>query len=139
VTAEACTGGRIAKACTDLPAARNGFEAECRLLQRTQGALLGVSRTLASEGAVSEAGSGKWAVGALEPAGGEVAIAVSGIAVRTGVCPQTGRRSGLLGQAPATTGSGSRVAARFAGDRAQVRRRAVHRALAGLLDLENSS
>jgi len=141
--AESCTGGWIAKACTDLPGSsqwfRGGVVAYCNELKA---ALLGVSPgTLASEGAVSEAVVREMAVGALERLGGEVAIAVSGIAGPDGGVP--GKPVGTVWLAWARRcDTGVRVhavAARFAGDREQVRRRAVHRALAGLLDLENSS
>ena len=143
VTAESCTGGWIAKACTDLPGSsqwfRGGVVAYCNELKA---ALLGVSPgTLASEGAVSEAVVREMAVGALERLGGEVAIAVSGIAGPDGGVP--GKPVGTVWLAWARRcDTGVRVhavAARFAGDREQVRRRAVHRALAELLDLENSS
>jgi nicotinamide-nucleotide amidase len=138
VTAESCTGGWIAKTCTDLPGSsrwfRGGVVAYCNELKA---ALLGVSpETLAAEGAVSEAVVREMAVGALERLGGDVAVAVSGIAGPDGGVP--GKPVGTVWLAWAQRGdTGVRVravAVSLAGDRRQVRRRAVHRALAGLLE-----
>lgn len=138
VTAESCTGGWIATTCTDLPGSsqwfRGGVVAYCNELKV---ALLGVSpETLAAEGAVSEAVVREMAVGALERLGGDVAIAVSGIAGPDGGAP--GKPVGTVWLAWAIRcDTGVRVhaeEARFAGDRRQVRRLAVQRALAGMLD-----
>jgi nicotinamide-nucleotide amidase len=138
VTAESCTGGWVATTCTDLPGSsrwfRGGVVAYCNELKV---ALLGVSpETLAAEGAVSEAVVREMALGALERLGGDVAIAVSGIAGPDGGAP--GKPVGTVWLAWAKRcDSGIRVhavAACFAGDRRQVRRRAVQRALAGILD-----
>lgn len=139
VTAESCTGGWIAKVCTDLPGSsrwfRGGVVAYCNELKV---ALLGVRPgTLASEGAVSEAVVSEMAVGALERLGGEVAIAVSGIAGPDGGLP--GKPVGTVWLAWAErSDTGIRVhavAECFAGDRQQVRRMAVQRALAGMLEM----
>lgn len=138
VTAESCTGGWIAKTCTDLPGSsrwfRGGVVAYCNELKA---AVLGVNaETLAAEGAVSEAVVREMAVGALERLGGDVAVAVSGIAGPDGGVP--GKPVGTVWLAWAHRGdAGVRVhavAVSLAGDRRQVRRRAVHRALAGLLE-----
>lgn len=138
VTAESCTGGWIATTCTDLPGSsrwfRGGVVAYCNDIKV---ALLGVSpETLAAEGAVSEAVVREMAVGALERLGGDVAIAVSGIAGPEGGTP--GKPVGTVWLAWAKRcDTGVRVhavAERFVGDRGQVRRMAVQRALAGILD-----
>lgn len=138
VTAESCTGGWIAKTCTDLPGSsrwfRGGVVAYCNELKV---ALLGVSPgTLAAEGAVSEAVVREMAVGALQRLGGDVAVAVSGIAGPDGGAP--GKPVGTVWLAWAQRcDAGVRVhavAECFAGDRRQVRRMAVQRALAGMLD-----
>jgi nicotinamide-nucleotide amidase len=138
VAAESCTGGWIAKTCTDLPGSsrwfRGGVVAYCNELKV---ALLGVSAgTIASAGAVSEAVVREMAAGALERLGGEVAIAVSGIAGPEGGAP--GKPVGTVWLAWAkrcdTGVQVHAVAACFAGDREQVRRMAVHRALVGVLE-----
>jgi nicotinamide-nucleotide amidase len=100
-------------------------------------AMLGVRpETLAAEGAVSEAVVQEMALGALERLGGDVAVAVSGIAGPDGGGP--GRPVGTVWLAWAVRDTeGPRVQAvqaRFGGDRDRVRRMTVQRALAGLLD-----
>jgi nicotinamide-nucleotide amidase len=138
VTAESCTGGWIAKVCTDLPGSsrwfRGGVVAYCNELKVAQ---LGVRpETLAAEGAVSEAVVREMALGALERLGGDVAVAVSGIAGPEGGTP--GKPVGTVWLAWAVRqGADLRAHAvmdRFAGDRDAVRLLAVHRALSELLD-----
>lgn len=137
VTAESCTGGWIAKVCSDLPGSsrwfRGGVVAYSNELKLE---LLAVrAETLAAEGAVSEAVVREMALGALERLGGDVAVAVSGIAGPDGGAP--GKPVGTVWLAWAVRGASPRVhavEARFPGDRDRVRRLAVHRALAGLLD-----
>jgi nicotinamide-nucleotide amidase len=138
VTAESCTGGWIAKVCTDLPGSsrwfRGGVVAYSNELKQ---GLLGVrAQTLASEGAVSEAVAREMARGALERLGGDVAVAVSGIAGPDGGAPDKPVGTVWLAWA-VRDGAGIRVRAdeaRFGGDRERIRRLAVHRALYGLLD-----
>jgi nicotinamide-nucleotide amidase len=138
VTAESCTGGWIAKACTDLPGSsrwfRGGVVAYSNELKL---GLLGVRpETLAAEGAVSEAVVREMALGALGRLGGDVAIAVSGIAGPDGGMPE--KPVGTVWIAWAfrdRAGPGVRADMACVGeDREQIRRLAVHRALAGLLD-----
>jgi len=138
VTAESCTGGWVAKVCTDLPGSsrwfRGGVVAYSNELKQ---GLLGVrAQTLASEGAVSEAVAREMARGALERLGGDVAVAVSGIAGPDGGAPDKPVGTVWLAWAVRNPG-GSRVRAeeaRFCGDRGRIRRLAVHRALCGLLE-----
>lgn len=137
VTAESCTGGWIAKACTDLPGSSRWFHGGVVAYSNEfKVALLGVRpETLASEGSVSEAVVSEMALGALERLGGDVAVAVSGIAGPDGGAP--GKPVGTVWLAWAVRGASPpvhAVEARFPGDRDRVRRLAVHRALAGLLD-----
>jgi nicotinamide-nucleotide amidase len=99
--------------------------------------VLGVDpRILQADGAVSEATVRAMARGALERLGGDVSVAVSGVAGPDGGTPDKpvgsvwfawGRRSG-------TDIVVTAVAERFAGDREAVRRRTVERALLGLLE-----
>jgi nicotinamide-nucleotide amidase len=138
VTAESCTGGWIAKACTDLPGSSRWFRGGAVVYDdELKSALLGVrTRTLAEQGAVSEATVREMATGALERLGGDVAVAVSGIAG-----PGGGTLDKPVGTVwfswAARTGAGTVVRAaqhRFAGDREQVRREALMTALRGVLE-----
>jgi nicotinamide-nucleotide amidase len=136
VTAESCTGGWIAKACTDLPGSsawyRGGVVTYSDDLKHV---LLDVSReSLAKHGAVSEAVVREMAAGALGRLGGDVAVAVSGIAGPDGGTPA--KPIGTVWFAWARrTPAGIEIHAvheQIAGDREEVRRRAVERALAGV-------
>jgi nicotinamide-nucleotide amidase len=138
VTAESCTGGWIAKACTDLPGSSGWFRGGVvAYSNELKAGLLGVRpETLASQGAVSEAVVKEMALGALAHLGGDVAVAVSGIAGPDGGAP--GKPVGTVWVAWAMRDrAGTRVRtdeARFEGDRERIRRLAVHHALSGLLD-----
>ena len=82
VTAESCTGGWIGKALTDVAGSSawylGGVVAYSNALKQS---LLGVSaETLAVHGAVSEASAREMASGALTRLGGDLALAVTGIA-----------------------------------------------------------
>jgi nicotinamide-nucleotide amidase len=138
VTAESCTGGWIAKACTDLPGSSGWFlGGVVSYSDELKTALLGVRpATLASHGAVSEPVVREMAAGALARLGGDEAVAVSGIAGPEGGTPE--KPVGTVWFAWARrTGQGVEVRAageRFPGDRDAVRRAAVRRALAGLLE-----
>lgn len=89
VTAESCTGGWIAKLCTDIAGSSEWFD--CGFVCYSNAAKtrdLGVPEKLIdSEGAVSDAVVRAMAEGAIERAGGDVAIAVSGIAGPGGAVP----------------------------------------------------
>ena len=82
VTAESCTGGWIAKLCTDIAGSSDWFD--CGFVCYSNAAKtrdLGVpEKLIESEGAVSDAVVRAMAEGALERTGANVAIAVSGIA-----------------------------------------------------------
>ncbi len=81
-TAESCTGGWIAKLCTDIAGSSDWFD--CGFVCYSNAAKtrdLGVpEKLIESEGAVSDAVVRAMAEGALERTGANVAIAVSGIA-----------------------------------------------------------
>lgn len=138
VTAESCTGGWVAKACTDLPGSSRWFRGGVVAYDNEfKAALLGVHRgTLAAEGAVSQATVREMAMGALDRLGGNVAVAVSGIAGPDGGGP--GKLVGTVWFAWAIR-SDDRSEVRtqlevFPGDREAVRRQAVACALAGVLE-----
>ena len=137
VTAESCTGGWVAKACTDLPGSSGWFLGGVVAYSNAlKAALLGVPEgTLDRHGAVSEPVVRAMAAGALARLGGTVAVAVSGIAGPDGSTPD--KPLGTVWFAWARL-SGGRVEisaerARFDGDREAVRRQAVLRALDGVI------
>jgi nicotinamide-nucleotide amidase len=140
VTAESCTGGWVAKACTDLPGSSSWFRgAAVTYANDVKSGWLGVGDdVLQRHGAVSEAAVRAMADGALRRLGGDRSVAVSGIAG-----PDGGTAEKPVGtvwfawtRRDAGTASLRTVVAleRFDGDRDAVRRQAVRRALAGLLD-----
>jgi nicotinamide-nucleotide amidase len=137
VTAESCTGGWIAKVCTDLPGSSRWFlGGAVTYSDDLKIALLGVRHeTLAAHGAVSEEVVREMARGALERLGGEEAIAVSGVAGPDGGTEEKPVGTVWLAWARRSV-DGIAVRAvleRFPGDREAVRHAAVQRAIAGLV------
>ena len=138
-TAESCTGGWVAKVCTDVAGSSRWFE--CGFVTYSNAAKvrdLGVSeRTLASDGAVSEATVREMAVGALRVSGADVAVAISGVAGPDGGTP--GKPVGTVWFAMASRHGGELALAAekhlFEGDREAIRRRSVERALELVLGL----
>lgn len=138
VTAESCTGGWIAKACTDRPGSSGWFRGGVvSYTDELKSALLGVRpATLRKAGAVSEATVREMAAGALERLGGDLAVAVSGVAGPDGGTPDKPVGTVWFAWA-ARSPEGIPVRARclrFDGDREEVRRQAVATALQGLLE-----
>jgi nicotinamide-nucleotide amidase len=137
VTAESCTGGWIAKACTDRPGSSAWFlGGVVAYSNELKVRLLGVApTTLDREGAVCEAVVREMAEGALDWLGGDLSVAVSGIAGPDGGGPE--KPVGTVWIAWASRDpEGTRVEAVcevFPGDREAVRRATVVRALQGLL------
>jgi nicotinamide-nucleotide amidase len=136
VAVESCTGGWIAKLCTDIAGSSDWFD--CGFVCYSNAAKtrdLGVpARLLESEGAVSEPVVRAMAEGAIERTGATVAIAVSGIAGPGGAVP--GKPVGTVWFALAHR-TADRLECQghliqFDGNRDAVRRRAVEYAL-GLL------
>src|SRR5581483_5455225 len=128
-TAESCTGGWVAKACTDLAGSSQWFE--CGFVTYSNAAKvrdLGVSeRTLAEHGAVSEATVREMAAGALRVSGADIAVAISGIAGPDGGTPTKPVGTvwfGLASLGDAGTAAVAEVQV-FAGDRELIRRRSV--------------
>jgi nicotinamide-nucleotide amidase len=89
VTAESCTGGWIAKLCTDIPGSSDWFD--CGFVCYSNAAktrdLDVPEKLIEAEGAVSDAVVRAMAEGALARTGATVAIAVSGIAGPSGAVP----------------------------------------------------
>ena len=138
-TAESCTGGWVAKALTDVPGSSQWFETGfISYGDNAKTTMLGVlPAELAAHGAVSEPVVKAMAVGALDRAVADVAVAVSGIAGPDGGSP--GKPVGTVWIAWATRrGHAIQVRTRiklFKGDRETVRRKAVLDALTGILEL----
>ena len=135
-TAESCTGGWIAKLCTDLAGSSAWFERGfVTYSNEAKQDMLGVrAETLAQYGAVSEAVTAEMAAGALLHSRAQVAVSVNGIAG-----PGGGTASKPVGTVCfgwALQGGKVRTAThRFEGDREAVRRQSVEYALNGVLHL----
>ena len=135
-TAESCTGGWIAKYCTDLPGSSRwfdrGFVAYSYLAKQDQ---LGVIRAdLEAHGAVSEEIAAQMAFGARQRSGADLSLSATGIAGPDGGMPE--KPVGLVCFAWSVRGgilvSDSRV---FDGDRDLIRRQTVLHSLQGVLDV----
>ena len=132
-TAESCTGGLIAAACTELPGSSNWFERGfVTYSDEAKIELLGVdAAAIAAHGAVSDVVVRAMASGAVRHSRARVSVAVTGIAGPTG-----GSKDKPVGTVWIGFMVGGLVTSemkRFAGDRAAVREATVDHALAGLL------
>lgn len=132
--AESCTGGWVAKVCTDLPGSSAWFERGfVTYTNEAKQEMLGVqASTLVARGAVSEATVAEMAQGALDNSHARVSLAISGIAGPGGATPEKPLGTvcfawSVQGHKPQT----ERLC--FDGDREQVRRQAVQHALDGVL------
>lgn len=139
-TAESCTGGMVAAACTDLAGSSAWFERGfVTYSNAAKTELLGVDAGLIeAHGAVSEPVARAMAAGALARSAAQLSVAITGIAGPTG---------GSADKPVGTVwfGWGARVGAdapllraeqlRLPGDRAAVRAAATEHALRGLLAL----
>lgn len=133
VTAESCTGGLIAAACTLLAGSSDWFDRGfVTYANAAKSAQLGVPDTLLAEhGAVSEAVARAMAAGALAHADAHWSVAVTGIAGPSGGSAH--KPVGLVWLAWGhPDGHVEATAYHFQGDRAAVRGQAVGQALAGL-------
>ncbi|WP_399680856.1 CinA family protein [Xenophilus sp.] len=135
-TAESCTGGLIAAACTDLAGSSNWFERGfVTYSNAAKTELLGVDAGLiAAHGAVSEPVARAMAAGAVARSAAQVAVAVTGVAGPAGGSPD--KPVGTVWFGWSVDGAVQAERRRFEGDRAAVRAATVHhalRVLAGLL------
>ncbi len=133
-TAESCTGGLIAAACTELSGSSNWFERGfVTYSNEAKQELLGVDpQRIAQEGAVSEAVARAMAAGAVRQSRARVAVAVTGIAGPTG--GSAAKPVGTVCFGFQVDGQLTSETRRFEGDRAAVRSATVRHALQRLLE-----
>ena len=133
-TAESCTGGLIAAACTAVAGSSDWFERGFVTYSNDAKAeLLGIDPALIeAHGAVSEEVARAMAEGALVHSRAQIAVAVTGIAGPGGAAP--GKPVGTVWLAVARLGGVLHSELlRLAGDRAAVREQTVQHALARLI------
>jgi len=134
-TAESCTGGLIAAACTDLAGSSAWFE--CGFVTYSNAAkseALGVDAALIdANGAVSEPVARAMAAGAVARSRAQVAVAVTGVAGPTGGSP--GKPVGTVWFGWQVGDDVRSERRRFDGDRATVRAATVEHALRTLVQL----
>jgi nicotinamide-nucleotide amidase len=145
-TAESCTGGMIAAACTDLAGSSQWFErGVVSYSNEAKHDMLGVPKALIEQhGAVSEAVAQAMVLGALNTSQAQVAMAVTGIAGPTGgsaskpvgtVCFAWGLPTDGGPAVGAETAWVKVQTCHFQGDRAAVRQATLTHALGQLLEL----
>ncbi|MEY2619295.1 MAG: hypothetical protein RL522_2297, partial [Pseudomonadota bacterium] len=134
-TAESCTGGLIAAACTDLAGSSQWFERGfVTYSNEAKTELLSVDAAqIAAHGAVSEVVARAMAHGAVRHSPAQVAVAVTGVAGPTG--GSAAKPVGTVWFGFMVDGRLSSETRRFDGDRAQVRAQTVAHALQRLIDL----
>lgn len=134
-TAESCTGGLIAAACTDLAGSSAWFERGfVSYSNEAKTALLGVDAALiAAHGAVSEPVAHAMVSGAVARSRAQVAVAVTGVAGPTGGSPE--KPVGTVWFGWQVDGRVRTERRRFEGDRTTVRAATVEHAIATLVQL----
>lgn len=136
VIAESCTGGGVAKACTDVAGSSTWFDSAFIVYSNAaKQRLLAVSaQTIEQYGAVSEAVVLEMARGALQQSSAQVAVAVSGIAGPGG--GSTYKPVGTVCIACIIEGQTEWVQTFYLqGDRAKVREQAIFECLSSILTL----
>ena len=139
VTAESCTGGLIAAACTDLAGSSAWFERGfVTYSNAAKTELLDVSeRVLRRAGAVCGPVAQAMAEGALAHSHAQVAVAVTGVAGPSGGSPA--KPVGTVWFGFALPGQVLTEKCHFDGDRAAVRQATVRHALERLVELLDSA
>lgn len=132
-TAESCTGGLIAAACTELSGSSTWFERGfVTYSNESKTDLLGVDAALiATHGAVSEAVVRAMAQGALQHSRAQIALAVTGVAGPSG--GSADKPVGTVWFAWSSAQGTTSALRHFDGDRAAIRAATVHFALVTLL------
>lgn len=132
-TAESCTGGLIAGACTDLAGSSDWFERGfVSYSNQAKTEMLGVDAALiAAHGAVSEAVALAMAHGALAHSRAQCSLSVTGVAGPGGGSPT--KPVGTVWFGWSVNGQTSAECLQLPGDRAAVRQATLQHALAGLL------
>ena len=134
--AESCTGGWIAKACTDLAGSSTWFD--CGFVTYSNEAkqeMLGIDASLLVEhGAVSEAVVKAMSAGALNKSNADIAVAVSGIAGPGGGTPAKPVGTVWIAWKRADEEAVAKQFL-FRGDRNRIRVQAVEAALKGVTEL----
>jgi len=138
-SAESCTGGLIAKTCTDLAGSSDWFERGfVTYSNAAKHEMLGVPATLIEDyGAVSEPVANAMARGALRHSDADYAIAVTGVAG-----PGGGSAEKPVGTVWIAVASADQHSARchlFPGDRAAVREATLSAGLEALIELVGES
>ena len=134
-TAESCTGGLIAAACTTIAGSSDWFERGfVTYSNEAKNEMLGVPPALiAAHGAVSEAVARAMAEGAIARSRAQLAVAVTGVAGPSGGSP--GKPVGTVWLAWARAGQATRSELlKLDGDRRAIREQTVQQALRRLLD-----
>lgn len=135
VTAESCTGGRIAAAVTEVPGSSAWFDrGVVAYSNEAKQEMLGVAASLIeTHGAVSEEVVAAMVRGARGRCAGRVAVAVSGIAGPGGGSAAKPVGTVCLALAIARDPPRTRTV-RLRGDREEIRRRAVRAAMVDLIE-----
>ena len=133
-TAESCTGGWVAKCCTDRAGSSGWFERGfVTYSDAAKHDLLGVdSQVLYFAGAVSEAVALQMAAGAVERSAADVSLAVTGIAGPDGGSED--KPVGTVWFAWSVSDAVETECMYFPGEREAVRRQTAAHALQGLID-----
>jgi nicotinamide-nucleotide amidase len=133
-TAESCTGGLIAGACTDLAGSSQWFDRGfVTYSNAAKTDMLGVDADLIAQfGAVSEEVAIAMALGAIAHSKAQVSVAVTGVAGPAGGSAE--KPVGTVWVAWYVSGHTSTELCHFDGDRAMVRALTVQRALQGLVE-----
>jgi nicotinamide-nucleotide amidase len=136
VTAESCTGGLIAGACTTIGGSSDWFERGfVTYSNEAKTEMLGVDSALIGvHGAVSEPVARAMAEGAIARSRAQLAVAVTGVAGPTGGSPS--KPVGTVWLAWARAGQATHTELlTLAGDRRAIREQTVQHALQRLLDI----
>jgi nicotinamide-nucleotide amidase len=133
-TAESCTGGLIAAACTDLAGSSQWFDRGfVTYSNAAKTNMLGVDADLVAEfGAVSEQVAAAMAQGAVKHSAAQVSVAVTGVAGPTGGSFE--KPVGTVWIGWCIDGKTTTQRCHFDGDRATVRALTVQQALQGLIE-----